>query len=138
MALHLSRIDTSNTRAALRFGLLYGVVGGIVMLVQATQNPVTAFVDSPLGMTVLALFHIVFLIEIASLVGYLWTKYSLVTPVIIIALLSLDIVRPDSQSLGNPYVRNMVGLVFSLAAMTALGVAEYVLRSVTGRPMAGQ
>ena len=135
MTLHLARIDTSNTRAALRFGLLYGVIGGIVMMVQARQNPVAAFVESPLGMTVLALLHILFLIEVASLVGYLWTKYSLVTPVIIIALLSLDIVQPDSQPLGNPYVRNMVGLLFSLGAMTALGVAEYVLRSVTGPPM---
>ncbi|MBO4247690.1 hypothetical protein IL252_07665 [Halomicrobium sp. IBSBa] len=108
------------------------------MTAQATRDPVAAFVASPLGMNVLSLLHVIFLIEIATLVGYLWTKYSLVAPVVVIALLSFSIVQPDRLSLGVSYVRNLFSLLYALGLMTALGVAEYVVRSVTGSPMAGQ
>ncbi|WP_372479916.1 hypothetical protein ACAH01_00715 [Halomicrobium sp. HM KBTZ05] len=138
MTISLSRLDSSQTRSALRFGLPYGIVGGIVMTAQAIRDPVAAFVASPLGMSVLSLLHIIFLIEIATLVGYLWTKYSLVAPVVVIALLSFSIVQPDRLSLGVSYVRNLFSLLYALGLMTALGVAEYVVRSVTGSPMAGQ
>ncbi|WP_089812970.1 hypothetical protein [Halomicrobium zhouii] len=136
MTLHLSRINSSSTRSALRFGVLYGAVGGIVMAAQAIQDPVAAFVESPLGMSVLYLFHIGFVTGIASLVGYTWARYSLVTPVVVIALLSIDIVQPDSLSLGNPYVRNLFSLLYAFVAMIVLGVVEYALRAVTGRLLA--
>ncbi|SFR86044.1 hypothetical protein SAMN05216559_0168 [Halomicrobium zhouii] len=116
--------------------MLYGAVGGIVMAAQAIQDPVAAFVESPLGMSVLYLFHIGFVTGIASLVGYTWARYSLVTPVVVIALLSIDIVQPDSLSLGNPYVRNLFSLLYAFVAMIVLGVVEYALRAVTGRLLA--
>ncbi|QCD65431.1 MULTISPECIES: hypothetical protein [Halomicrobium] len=138
MTVSLSRLDSSHTRSALRFGLPYGTVGGIVMTAQATRDPVATFVASPLGMSVLSLLHILLLVEIAALVGYLWTKYSLVAPVVVIVILSFSIVQPDRLSPGVSYVRNLFSLLAALGLMTALGVAEYVLRSVTGSPMAGQ
>lgn|GEM_PF-2248624 len=132
MALHLSRIDSDSTRSALRFGVLYGVIGGIVLTTQAIQDPVATFMESPVGTSIVYLFPIVLLTKIASLVGYAWAEYRLVTPIVVLAALSFQIVQPQSASLGSPYVRNLFALLFALGVMTALGVAEYVLRAITG------
>ncbi|MCU4802797.1 hypothetical protein OB920_20755 [Halobacteria archaeon HArc-gm2] len=132
MTLHLSRIDSDSTRPALRFGVLYGAVAGIVLTTQAIQDPVASFTESPVGTSVVYLLVIVLSTQIASLVAYAWAEYRLVTPIVVLAALSFEILQPQSSSLGSPYVGNLFALLLALGATTALGVAEYVLRAVTG------
>lgn len=132
MTLHLSRIDSGSTRSALRIGFLYGAVAGIVVTTQAIQDPVGSFTESPVGTCALYLLAIVLLTELATLVAYAWAEFRLVTPIIVITALSFQIVQPHSASLGSPYVGNLFALLLAFGVMTVLGVAEYVLRAVTG------